>query len=86
MPVLEELKLQLDVAEPPEVSTALVGLQVTLRPVDGLTELVSVRVPLNPLRLARVIVDAPDEPVGNVTVEGLADTAKSFMVTVTATE
>ncbi len=86
MPLVEELKLQLELAELPELTARLVGLQATLRPVDGLTEVDRVIVPLNPLRLVSVTVEVPDEPAGNVTVEGLADTAKSFIVTVTATE
>ena len=86
MPVVEELKLQLELAELPELTARLVGLQATLRPVDGLAEVDRVIVPLNPLRLVSVTVEVPDEPAGNETVEGLADIAKSFMVTVTAAE
>ncbi len=80
------MKPQSDAADPPELSARLVGLQATAKPLDGLTEFDRVMVPLNPFRLASVTVEEPDEPAGNVTVEGLADTAKSSMVTVTVTE
>ena len=64
-------------AELPDDRVALVGEQVAERPMDGLTDHVRLSEPANPLRLVRVTVDVPDEPIGNVTVEGLAVTLKS---------
>ena len=71
------MKLQFDVAEPPELSVTLVGVHVAVRPVDGAIVFDIVRDPTNPLRLVSVTVEAPDEPAGNVTVEGLATILKS---------
>ena len=54
------------------------------RPLDGVTVHESVSEPTNPLRLVSVTVEAPDEPAGKVTVEGLAVTLKSGgVITVT---
>ncbi len=80
---MEELRLQVDVVEPPEFNVRLVGLQVAVRPLGGVTELERSRVPWNPLRLVILTVDELDVPVGNVTVDGFAVTAKSATVTVT---
>ncbi len=67
----------MDVAEPPEASATLVGAHVAVSPVDGVTVLERVRDPTKPFRLVRVTVDVPAEPIGKVTVEGLAMTLKS---------
>ncbi len=75
--MVEELKLQFDVADPPEVNVKLVGVQEAVRPVEGVTVLDRVSDPVKPFRLVSVTVDAPDEPTGKVTVEGLAVTLKS---------
>jgi len=80
------LRLQLDVAEPPELTVRPVGLQVAVRPVSGETELDSARDPAKPLRLDTVTVDELFVPVGNVTVDGLELTEKSCIVTVTVAE
>jgi hypothetical protein len=50
-----------DVSVPPDGSVTDAGLNETLGP-DGETLPVSVRVPLNPLRLVRVIVVVATEP------------------------
>ena len=58
-------------------------------PFEGLTELETVRLPLNPETLARVTLDWPDEPVKNMTVLGFEVIVKSGgmnTLTVTATE
>ena len=83
---MDEIRLQVDVVEPPELNVRLVGLQVAARPLGGVTELEAVSVPWNPLRLATVTVDALEVPVGNVTVDGLELTVKSATVTVTVAE
>jgi hypothetical protein len=80
---VEEFRLQVDEVEPPEFNVRLVGLQAAVRPLGGVTELETSIVPWNPLRLVIVTVDVLEVPVGNVTVDGLAATAKSATVTVT---
>jgi len=55
----------------------LVGLHVADRPLGGAIVQDSVREPAKPLRLETVTVEVPDEPVRNVTVDGLAVTLKS---------
>jgi len=83
---VDELRLQVDVVESPELNVRLVGLQVAVRPPDGVTELETSSVPWNPLRLVIATVDALEVPVGNVTVDGLGVTAKSATVIVTVAE
>ncbi len=77
MPVVEELKLQLELADAPEARVTLVGVHETVRPVDGVTDRDTVKVPAKPLRLVIVAVDVPVEPTGNVTFVGLTVTLKS---------
>ncbi len=76
----------MEVVEPPELKVRLVGLQEAVRPLTGDTELESVRVPANPLRLDTVTVDDPVVPVGKVTVDGFELTEKSCIVTVIVAE
>jgi hypothetical protein len=73
-----------DVTVPPDNRVTDAGLNDTLGP-DGETVLVSVRLPLNPLRLVRVIVRVAVEPCVTLRTGGLGLTWKSGMVTVTAT-
>ena len=77
MLVVDELKLQVDMAEIPEVKVTLVGVHEAVRPVKGVTDVDRVTDPVNPFRLVSVTVDAPDEPAGKVTIDGLAATLKS---------
>lgn len=77
MPVVDELKLQVDMAEIPEVKVTLVGVHEPVRPLRGVTVVDRVRDPVNPFRLVSVTVDAPDDPAGNVTIDGLAAMLKS---------
>ncbi len=70
------------VAEPPAINVRLVGVHVAVRPVAGLTVFDSVSVPLKLFRLVSVIVDVPDEPTENVTVDDPALMLKSMMLTV----
>ncbi len=74
--MVEELKLQVDVAEPPELNVTLVGEHEAVKPVDGVTDLERVRDPVKPFRLVSVTVDAPDDPTGKATVDGLATMLK----------
>ena len=71
----------MELADPPEVRVKLIGLHVTVRPVDGDTDTDNVSDPLNPLTLWSVSMDVPEEPTGKVTVDGLDETLKSGGVT-----
>lgn len=67
-----------DTVEVPRVpSVTLPGLSVQLNPFDGETDAVSTTVPAKLLRLVTVMVAVPAVPPLNVTVAGLAATAKS---------
>ncbi len=77
VPIVDDVKLHAEVPDPPELSVMLVGLQETLSPVEGLTVLDIVRVPVKPLRLVTVAVELPDVPTLKVTVVGLAAMLKS---------
>lgn len=57
MPVIEERKLQAEIAEPPDGTRTFEGTQEVVNPLEGLTELEIVRLPLNPEMLARVTLD-----------------------------
>jgi hypothetical protein len=69
------------VTVPPDASVTDVGLNVTLGP-EGETEPVRVSVPLNPLRLAKVIVAVDVEPGVRLMLVGLGLIVKSGTVTV----
>ena len=75
--MIEELKLQVEIVEPPDGTSTLEGAQDDDNPLEGLTELEIVRLPLNPETLASVTLDWPDEPVKNTTVLGLEAIVKS---------
>jgi hypothetical protein len=75
--VLEELKLQVEIAVPPDGTSILKGVQDDVNPLVGLTELEMVTLPLNPETLESVTLDWPDEPVKNTTVLGLEAIVKS---------
>ena len=77
MPVIEELKLQVEIAEPPDGTSTFDGAHELVSPLEGLTELEMVRLPLNPEMLERVTLDWPDEPVENMTVLGFDVIVKS---------
>jgi len=68
------------------VSVMLAGLRLHVRPDEG--EIVSVRltVPVKPLALETVTVDAPPAPEKTRTLAGLAATVKSCTVYVTLAE
>ncbi len=73
MPRVEELKVQVEVAELPDVKETLGGLHDTVRPVDGVTDAKRPTLPLKPPRLVRVSVDVPLEPDWKPTEDGLAE-------------
>jgi hypothetical protein len=64
--------------EDPEPPGMLEGLQLASSPVEGVTEVVSVTVPENPLRPVTVIVDMAATPTLVDTLEGLAVMVKSW--------
>ncbi len=70
--------------DPPAASATLAGLSETTRPL-GDDATVSVTVPLNPPRLARLIVEVALEPDEKLTVDGFAVIPKSGTLTVTVT-
>ncbi len=90
MPAVEELKVQVEVADVTEcVSLTLVGLQETVRPATGVVNVVMSMVPLKLFRLVIVIEDVPDEPGKRLRDNGLAVMVKSrevLAVTVTVTK
>ncbi len=63
--------------EDPELGM-LEGLQFAVSPVEGVTEVVSVTVPENPLRPVTVIVEAAATPTLVETLVGLAVMVKSW--------
>ena len=83
VPPVVALNEHVELAEPPDATETLPGPQDRVRPVVGLTEVVSPTEPENPPKLVAVIIDEPFDPSWNVTVAGLADIAKSATFTVT---
>lgn len=55
--MIAERKLQAEIAEPPDGTRTFEGTQKVVNPLEGLTELEIVRLPLNPEMLARVTLD-----------------------------
>jgi hypothetical protein len=67
----------------------VVGVRVHPNPVDGKTATVNVTVPVKPCKAGSAVTDIvedPGAPALTVTVAGLADTAKSWIVKVTGAE
>ena len=73
-----------DVTTPPDDRVTDAGLNVTVGP-GCETDPVSVRVPLNPLRLVRVTVTVEVDPGVRLKVERLVPMLKSGIVTVMLT-
>ena len=64
MPGFDELREQIELLVPPAETLTGFGLQpVTERPVEGVTEVVSVTMPAKLLKLVRVTVVEPVAPV-----------------------
>jgi hypothetical protein len=73
------LKLQFDEPELVDADrVTLEGLHDTDSPDDGLTELVIVKVPLNPDVPERVSIALPEAPELNATLDGFAEMVKSL--------
>ncbi len=79
-----ELTVTVEVAEPPEFTTTPDGLSDAVRP-EGVVR-VREMVPVNPLRLVRVIVDCCENPLGTSIALGLAPIVKSDTTTVKVAE
>ena len=78
-PATEEATVQFDKPEVVDDDRVMLeGLHDTDRPDEGLTELVIVKVPLNPEVLARVSVALPEAPELKATMDGLAEIVKSW--------
>ncbi len=85
--MFEELKVQLETADVIEADRLSdVGLQTAERPVEGETELVSVTVPVKPLRPWIVTLDVAEDPSAMLRGDGLAEMLKSTTFTVIVTE
>ncbi len=82
--MVEELNVSVEVVDPPAVRVTLAGFSEAVRlPEDEAA--VRVMVPLNPPRLARLMVEEPLEPVAKLTVVGLGEMLKSGTLTVMVT-
>jgi hypothetical protein len=73
---LAEVTFNVELPAPFEASTTLPGLRFANGP-EGETDADKVTVPENPLRLATVMADVPEDPCAMVNEVGFADTLKS---------
>ena len=71
---VDDVKVQVELAEFPDERKTLVGLHATVRPVVGVTDSVRFTLPEKFPRLVRLIVDEALEPDWKLTVDGLAVT------------
>ena len=62
MPGVDEETVRVAEPEPPELRIMLVGLKVTVEPVEGETVFDRVTVPEKPLRLARLMIEVAEKP------------------------
>ena len=69
---VDEVNVQVELAELPDARETLVGLQDTVRPVDGVTDSVRSTLPEKFPELVRLIVEETLEPDWKPTMEGLA--------------
>jgi hypothetical protein len=72
---VDELNVQSELVDPPDVSETTDGEHVMLRPDAGLTDSVRDTLPAKPPRLVREIVEDPLPPDWNATVAGLGVTS-----------
>ena len=79
---MDELRLNVEVSEPPEESVTLEVLSDAARLPDDEVA-VRVIVPVNPPRLVMLMVELPVVPTSMFTVDGLAVKEKSGTFTVT---
>ena len=79
---MDELRLNVEVPEPPEESVTLEVLSDAVRLPDDEVA-VRVIVPVNPPRLVMLMVELPAVPTSMLTVDGLAVKEKSGTFTVT---
>ncbi len=75
----------MELPDPPELRATLDGLTDVPRP-EGTTEVESVTVLANPLRLPNWIDEVPEEPANRLSDGELEDMLKSTTLTVTVTE
>ncbi len=71
---VDEVIVQVELAELPDETKTLAGLQDTVRPVDGVTDSVRFTLPEKFPRPVRLMVDEALEPDWKLTVDGLAVT------------
>ncbi len=84
MPIVEELKVRVEVAVPPAPKVRLFRLRDAVTPVGAVGT--SETVPEKPLRLVRVIVEVPEALTRIVCDVGLAEMLKSETLTVMMAE
>ena len=75
VPCVDELKVHVELADPPDDSDTLDEEHDTVRPVAGLTDSVSDTLPAKPPRLVTETVEDPLPPDWNATFAGLDVTA-----------
>ena len=71
---VDEVSVQVELAELPDERRTLVGLHETVKPVEGVTDSVRFTLPEKFPRLVRLMVDEALEPDWKLTVDGLAVT------------
>ena len=69
---VDDVKVQVELAEFPDERKTLVGLHATVRPVVGVTDSVRFTLPEKFPRLVRLMVDEALEPDWKLTVDGFA--------------
>jgi hypothetical protein len=84
VPTVLELRVRVEVPEPPDTRATLIGLREAVVP-EGETDAARLTVPAKPFRLVRVMVDCEEEPEVIVRLVG-AETVKSVTLTVTWTD
>jgi len=71
---VDEVSVQVELAELPDERKTLAGLQDTVRPVVGVTDSARSTLPEKFPRLVRLMIDEALEPDSKLTVDGLAVT------------
>jgi len=70
---LDEMNVQVELAELPDERKTLVGLHEAVKPVEGVTDSARFTSPEKFPKLVRLMVDEPLEPDSNPIVDGLAE-------------
>ncbi len=70
VPCVDEVKVHVELAAPPDVNGKAAGAHETVRPVVGLTDSISETLPAKPPRLVSVTAEDPLPPDWNATLAG----------------